>query len=132
MSVKTWKDRLNWILRRGLAERELDEEIRAHLAIETRQRTEAGESPEAARAAARKDLGNELLIKEATRDVWRQRWLEDLVRDLGYGFRVLRKNPGLLQSRFLLWRWASAATRPCFPSSTLCCCARFLFVSPHA
>jgi len=94
MSLAQWKDRLRWMFRREIAENDLDQELRAHLAIEERQRTEAGESPEAARAGARRDLGNELLIKEATRGVWGRRWLEDLARDLGYGARVLRKNPG--------------------------------------
>jgi len=94
MSLAQWKDRLRWTFRRKRAEDDLDEEIRAHLAIEERQRTEAGESRESARTGARKDLGNELLITEATRGVWSWRWLEDLARDLGYGARVLRKNPG--------------------------------------
>ncbi len=94
MSREQWKDRLTWIFRRRKAESDLDEEIRAHLAIEERRRIEDGESPAAARAAARKDFGNELLVKEALRNVWNWRWVEDLFRDLGYGARVLRKNPG--------------------------------------
>src|SRR5215472_12893457 len=94
MSLAQWKDRLKWTFLRKRAEDDLDDEIRAHLAIGERQRTEAGQSPDSARTGARKDLGNELLIKEATRGVWTWRWLEDLARDLGYGARVLRKNPG--------------------------------------
>ena|SRR6266481_1846625 len=94
MSLQQWKDRLRWIFRRRKADSELDAEIRAHLAIETRQRMEAGESPEQARASARKDFGNELIVKETTRGVWQRRWLEEFWRDLAYGFRVLRKNPG--------------------------------------
>ena len=94
MSREKWRDRLTWIFRRGKAESDLDQEISAHLAIEERQRREAGESPAAARAAARRDLGNELLVKEAVRNVWNWQWVEDLFRDLAYGARVLRKNPG--------------------------------------
>lgn len=94
MSLQTWKDRLTWIFRRKQAEKDLEEEIRAHLGIAELQRMEAGESAAAARAAARRDFGNELLVKEVTRDVWTRRWLADLFRDLGYGARVLRKNPG--------------------------------------
>src|SRR5215470_3780450 len=94
MSLQQWKDRLTWIFRRKQAEEDLDEEIRAHLAIAEHQRLQAGETAEAARAAARRDFGNELLVKEVTRDVWTRRWLGDLFRDLGYGARVLRRNPG--------------------------------------
>src|SRR5229473_427517 len=94
MSLQQWKDRLTWIFRRSKADSELDDEIRTHLAMETSQRMEAGESSELASAAARRDFGNELLVKETTRGVWRWRWLEEFWRDLAYGFRVLRKNLG--------------------------------------
>jgi predicted permease len=94
MTFDQWKDRLRWIFRRRRAESDLEEEIRAHLAIEERERTEAGESPADARLAARRDFGNPLLVKETTRDVWSVRWVEDLFRDLLYGLRVLRRNPG--------------------------------------
>ena len=43
-------------------EQELDDELRAHLAMETRRRVELGESPEAARQAALKDLGSRALV----------------------------------------------------------------------
>ncbi len=94
MSLQQWKDRLTWVFRRKRAESELDDEIHSHLEMETRQRIEAGEAPDLARAAARKDFGNELLVKEVTRGMWLKRWMGDLWRDLGYGVRVLRKNPG--------------------------------------
>src|SRR5258708_16378454 len=93
MSLQQWKDRLTWIFRRDKAEAELDDEVRAHLAIETRRRMEAGESSEFARAAARKDFGNELLVKETTRGMWTWQWLEGFSRDLAYCFPVLPKNP---------------------------------------
>ena len=93
MSVQKLKDRLNWVFRRRRAESELDEEIHAHLAMEERQRIEAGEAPEMARAAARKDFGNELLVKEVTRGVWSWRWLEEMFHDLRYTLRALRNNP---------------------------------------
>src|SRR5258707_8009499 len=94
MSLQQWKDRLTWIFRRKRADDDLDDEIRSHLAMEARQRIEAGEAPDLARAAAHKDFGNALMVKEVTRDLWNWRWLGDLWRDLGYGLRVLRKNPG--------------------------------------
>jgi hypothetical protein len=57
------------ILRRRQAERELDEEIRAHLALAEQEHLERGETPVEARNSARRELGNELLIKETTREM---------------------------------------------------------------
>jgi hypothetical protein len=57
-------------VRRGQAGRELDEEIRAHLAIDQQDRVDRGERPDIAEQNARKALGNELLVKEVTRDMW--------------------------------------------------------------
>ena len=49
---------------------DLDREIRAHLELEAEELREAGLSPDEARYAARRALGNTTLIKEATREVW--------------------------------------------------------------
>ena len=73
---------------------ELEEELRAHLTIDRQQRMDAGERPEDAQTAALRDLGNVLIIKEDTREVWGWNWLEHLAQDLRYGWRMLRKNPG--------------------------------------
>jgi len=73
---------------------DLEEELHAHLAIDGQQRIEAGERPEDARAASLRDLGNVLLIKEVTKEMWGWNWLEHLAQDLRYGCRMLRKNPG--------------------------------------
>ena len=75
-------------------ERELDREIRSHLEMAARERAERGDAEDDARAAARRELGNVELVKEATRDKWGWRWLDDSFRDLRYGARMLRKNPG--------------------------------------
>lgn len=75
-------------------EQELDEEIRAHLAMAIRERIERGEDPAEAEANARREFGNVPLVKEVTRDIWGWRWLETLVQDLRFGLRQLRRNPG--------------------------------------
>jgi predicted permease len=82
------------IRRKRLREKELDEEIRAHLAMDTRERIERGEAPAEAEANARREFGNATLVKEVTRDMWGWRWLETLLQDLRYGLRQLRRNPG--------------------------------------
>jgi putative ABC transport system permease protein len=80
--------------RRRQREQELDEEIRAHLAMDVQERIERGENPDEAEANARREFGNVGLVKEVTRDVWGWRWLETFLQDLRYGLRQLRRNPG--------------------------------------
>ena len=71
---------------------ELEEEVRAHLKMAVTARMERGESRADAEAAARREFGNELLVREVTRDQWGWSWLEELGQDVRYGARVLRKN----------------------------------------
>lgn len=79
---------------RSQREQELDDEIRAHLAMAIRERIERGENPIEAEANARREFGNATLVKEFIRDMWGWRWLETLVQDVRYGLRQLRRNPG--------------------------------------
>ncbi len=74
-------------------ERELDEEVRAHLEMAIRDRIDRGESPEAAAAAARREFGNVALVQEVTRETWGRVWLDRLVQDVRYAARVLRRAP---------------------------------------
>jgi predicted permease len=74
-------------------DQQLDDELLAHFAIEVKQRIESGQSPEEAELAARLQFGNVALIKEVTRDMWGNNWLETLAQDLKYAFRTMRKTP---------------------------------------
>jgi len=49
-------------------ERELNDELAAHIAIETARHIQDGESPEAARQIALREFGNVGLVAEVTRD----------------------------------------------------------------
>ncbi|HET9533435.1 MAG TPA: ABC transporter permease [Blastocatellia bacterium] len=92
-----WWHELKFLIRklnRGRAERELEEEIRLHLQLETQEQIEAGLSPEEARYAAHRSFGGVLLTKERIRDVWGLRTLETLWQDLRYGVRMFFKKPG--------------------------------------
>ncbi|HYW43117.1 MAG TPA: ABC transporter permease [Bryobacteraceae bacterium] len=73
---------------------ELDEEIRAHLAMATRDRIERGEEPRTAERAARREFGNRTLIEEAVRETWGWNSLETAWQDARYAVRALRRNPG--------------------------------------
>jgi putative ABC transport system permease protein len=79
-------------------ERDVDEEIRSHLAISARERIERGEDPEAARLAALREFGYVPHAREAIRRVWYSRWYdmaEALAQDIKVGARSLMRAKGL-------------------------------------
>ena len=58
------------------------------------ERLERGEAPAIAAAAARREFGNDVLIRETTRQLWGWTGLELVLRDLKFALRQLRRNPG--------------------------------------
>jgi predicted permease len=91
-----WWSELKYIMRklnRRQAEQEAEEEIQTHLELETREKIEAGLSPEESRYAARRVFGSVALAKEGSRAVWGFGTLETLWQDIRYGFRCLRRSP---------------------------------------
>jgi predicted permease len=89
-----WKWTIARLFRLTQTDQDLDDEIRAHLAIETRRRVDAGDPVEAAGAASEKDFGNISLIKETTREMWTSSSLERLWQDCRFAFRSLRRSFG--------------------------------------
>src|SRR5512142_2218419 len=74
---------------------DLAAELRTHLDMAVRERMErTGESQSAAESALRRQFGNELLVKEVTREQWGWVWLEQLAQDMRYGARMLLRSPG--------------------------------------
>ncbi|HEX8148443.1 MAG TPA: ABC transporter permease [Pyrinomonadaceae bacterium] len=82
------------LLRRRKLDEELEKELSFHLEQHTSDLVEQGYSPGEARRRARIALGGPEQVKEMCRDARGTRWLNDLLRDLRYGVRILAKQPG--------------------------------------
>src|SRR5467141_3423849 len=73
---------------------DLSDEIQAHLEEKIEELVARGMPRKEAAAAARREFGNVTLTKEDSREVWRWPSIENLLVDVGYGLRMLRKSPG--------------------------------------
>jgi predicted permease len=86
--------RLRMLINRPQLDRELDEEIEQHIEHLVAELRENGYSEVEARRQALEEFGAVYRVREDARDARGLRALEELVRDLRYGVRMLRKRPG--------------------------------------
>src|SRR5262245_10996931 len=86
--------RLYGLLRKNRVEREMDDEMRFHLLMRTRDNIERGMGPDEAEREARRRFGNVGRVKDLARDIKGGGFMETLLQDLRFGARMLRKRPG--------------------------------------
>jgi putative ABC transport system permease protein len=86
-------NRLKMLLQRTRQEQELQDEIAAHLNLDTQERIDAGTDPAEAHREAHHDFGNVLRIAEDTRTTWGWATAEQWLQDLRYGLRNLLNSP---------------------------------------
>lgn len=86
--------RLRALLFRRTEERELDEELRTHVAMEAEYRTRAGQSAIDARRGSVIALGGIERVKDDVRDARGTRLLEDSAGDVSFSLRTLSRSPG--------------------------------------
>jgi predicted permease len=79
----------------GRPDRDYREEMEAHIDMETRANLERGMRPDEARQAALRKFGNALAVREKLAGERPLHWWHDLYRDLCYGMRMLKRNPGV-------------------------------------
>jgi predicted permease len=71
----------------------LSDELRFHLDRQIAENISSGMSPTEARRAALRDFGGVAKFTEASRDARRTNFVENLLQDVRFGARMLRKNP---------------------------------------
>ena len=86
--------RLKAIWKRRQLDRDLEVELRFHLAMREEKMKAGGFDPEEAAYATRRRFGNRASLQEACREMWTYVWLEDLRQDVRYTLRGMRKSPG--------------------------------------
>ena len=88
---------MNWLKQlfsRRRLYNDLSDEIREHLEEKIEELIASGMSRKEATAAARRQFGNVTLVEQDSREAWRWPSLENLLLDVRYSLRTLRKNPG--------------------------------------
>jgi predicted permease len=86
--------RLRSLFRRKSVEQDLSDELQFHLEQKTQEFAASGLTLEEARRKARRDFGGLEQSKENCRDARRVNWIHDLMQDLRFSLRILRKSPG--------------------------------------
>jgi hypothetical protein len=86
--------RLGFASARRRLDNEAQVELEAHLDLLVERYTRSGMMPEAARAAARQQLGNMTQLREEVYTLNGIGWIDAVARDLCYASRQLRRSPG--------------------------------------
>jgi predicted permease len=93
MTITRQLARLLALLRRDRLDRELNDEVVAHLELAEHDARARGLDPVAARRDALRRFGGIEQMKEVHRDDRSTRWLENFIKDARYGLASLRREP---------------------------------------
>jgi putative ABC transport system permease protein len=80
--------------KRRRMEQDLDRELRYHTDRRAEDLMKSGVDETEARRQAALEFGGVAQVREEVRDTWVSRWFHELMRDIQYAGRTLRRNPG--------------------------------------
>ena len=112
--VRAFLLRLWALLRSRQMDREIEDEIASHLAEAKDEYIQRGLSPEDAHWAALRSFGGVTQSKEVYRQVRSFMWLDDLMRELRYALRTLRRSPGFATAAIFMLALGIGATTAMF------------------
>jgi putative ABC transport system permease protein len=102
MSWRAWWSRVRGSLRRGDAlDREMEREMAFHVDMATRRNEDRGMTPEAALRQAKLAFGSTSVAAEAAREAHRARVAENIVADIRFAVRSLRRSPAFALAAIL-------------------------------
>ena len=85
--------RFRFFVSRNAFERDLDDELRFHIEMETARNVQRGLPPSEARARAEREFGGMANYKDEVRDVRGITLIDDIMRDLRHALRNLKRTP---------------------------------------
>lgn len=100
--LRAWAWRLAGLFPNRRRERDLDAELESNLSMHIEDNLRAGMTPEEARRIALLTLGGIEQTKEAYRDRGTAPFLDNLIQDLRFALRQLRKNAGFTATAILM------------------------------
>jgi hypothetical protein len=106
--LSNFRSLLSLVFRRSGVENEMEDELRFHIQSRADDLEHSGLSRAQAERQARIEFGGYEKFKEECRETIGVQLFERMVQDVRFGWRVLRKSPGLPPLRSLLWLSASA------------------------
>jgi hypothetical protein len=110
----SWLSRLTNVFRSERLDRDLEDELHYHVEARTAQLVREGMDPADAARAARRRFGNQLALRESSRDAKLLPWLESLLRDARFGARMLLQDPGVTAAAVLSLALAVGACTSAF------------------
>ena len=109
--MKPWT-RLRYWLRRPRLEADLAEEIRLHREMLEDEFVRESASPADARFAAQRRFGNSTAVAEQSRQEWSLVWIDALLHDLHFAWRLLVRQPMFAAAAILTVAFGVGRTTP--------------------